>query len=224
MIFTKSTRLKMSPDLLEDIKSWTEEKRLEELKYISNSIPSSWEFIGFTFFIEGVSRGFTRQLVRTRNASFAQQSMRVTNVENSEYLTGPSIEKDETLKDYYEESMNDIRDSYQHLLEMGAAIEDARGVLPTNILTNIVMKIDMKNLTDMIKKRVGRRVQDEYRRVVDAMMIEAMRIYPWFHLFAKRDLIEISKNLEGMIVGNPDIPKEDQTKMFKMIDQLRSAL
>ena len=224
LLFTKSTRLELTPKLLDDFKSLSEEKRNEELKYMASTIPSSWEFVDFTFLIEGVTRAFTHQLVRTRVASFAQQSMRVTNLEGFNYLTGPSIEQNKLLKDKYDKTMSDIDDAYNVLVTSGAQIEDARGVLPTNILTNIIMKINMRNFIDMIKKRSGKRTQDEYRNVMDAATIEVVRVYPWFHMFAKLDLIEVAKTLEEKIMGNHFISKEDKTSMFKLVDQLRSAL
>ncbi len=75
LIFTKSTRLNMSPGLMDEIMSWSEDKKLAELEYMAATIPSSWEFVDYVFMIEGVSRAFTHQFVRSRNASYAQQTM-----------------------------------------------------------------------------------------------------------------------------------------------------
>jgi thymidylate synthase ThyX len=49
------------------------------------------------------------------------------------------------------------------------AIEDARGVLPTNIHTNIVAKFDLRTLADTMRKRASTRTQGEYRDVMDGM-------------------------------------------------------
>ena len=65
LIFTKSTRLTMSPGLMEDIASWPEEKKIEELRKISRTIKSSWEFLDTTFLIEGVTRAVAQQMTRT---------------------------------------------------------------------------------------------------------------------------------------------------------------
>jgi thymidylate synthase ThyX len=64
LIFTKNTRLTMSPDRLEEIAKWPLERKWNELEYMANTIPSSWEFCDYTFMIEGVTRAFTHQLVR----------------------------------------------------------------------------------------------------------------------------------------------------------------
>ncbi len=78
LLFTKSTRLNMTPDNFNKLKFMKPEDQMVELAYMANTIPSSWEFVDYTFLVEGVSRAYTHQQVRTRAASYAQQSMRVT--------------------------------------------------------------------------------------------------------------------------------------------------
>src|SRR5580693_6573241 len=75
--YTRSTRLNMSPGLLAEIQAKEDYEVLKELELAAGTIPSSWEFVQFTFIIEGVTRAFTHQLVRTRHASYAQQAMRI---------------------------------------------------------------------------------------------------------------------------------------------------
>ncbi len=77
LIFTKATRLTLSPGLLDEIRSRPQEDKMRELEYMANTIPSSWEFVDYVFLVEGVSRAYTHQQVRTRAASYAQQTMRV---------------------------------------------------------------------------------------------------------------------------------------------------
>jgi hypothetical protein len=98
LVFTKNTRLEMSAGGLAKYLSKPMMELLEELEYMANTIPSSWEFVDYTFMIEGVTRAFTHQLVRTRTASFAQQTMRVLNVSEGNEMgwtfgAGPSIAK-----------------------------------------------------------------------------------------------------------------------------------
>ena len=82
LIKSKNTRLDMSQS--ESI--LTDKQMDEEIDYIARTVPSSWEFINYTFLITGVSRAFTHQLVRTRTASYAQQAMRVTDQKDFKYL------------------------------------------------------------------------------------------------------------------------------------------
>ena len=96
LVFTKQTRLEMKPGLMTEIESWSEEDIYKELLYMANTIPSSWEFVEYKFLINDVTRAFTHQFVRTRTGSYAQQTMRVLNVNGWTYGTGPSVESNET--------------------------------------------------------------------------------------------------------------------------------
>jgi thymidylate synthase ThyX len=190
LIFTKSTRLEMKPGLMDEIRDWPWKKKAAELEYMANTIPSSWEFCHYTFLIEGVTRAFTHQLVRTRTASFAQQTMRVLNVGGWDYKKGPTIQDSS-----YDDCMVDIAEAYDRIIESGAKVEDARGILPTNILTNIVMGINLRTLAEMVRKRSSPRVQGEYR--------------------AAKDLDEEIKCMP--------IPEESIMHMMKLVDQMRQS-
>lgn len=225
MIFTKQTRLEMHPGLLGEIASWSKEKKLEELAYMANTIPSSHEFCDYTFLIEGVTRAFTHQLVRSRQWSFAQQTMRVLRVAGWEYGTGPTINDDVGRKGLYDDEMARISETYDQLLAAGASIEDARGILPTNILTNIVGKCNMRTFAETIHKRSSPRTQDEYRQVIDAMKAEVLRVHPWMSLFLERTVDKAIEDLQKEIDAVPKddiiMTKEWGTRMTKLLDQIR---
>jgi len=232
LIFTKSTRLEMKPGLFDEIwTNWDSARKLAELKYMANTIPSSWEFVDYTFMIEGVTRAFTHQFVRSRQFSFAQQTMRVLNVEGWDYLTGPSIdsrllktgEKDATIKDSYDGAMTFIADSYDEMIDAGANIEDARGILPTNILTNIVAKCNMRTFVELVRKRSSPRTQDEYRRVLDAMKEEVRKVHPWITLFVERDFDRAANDLcnEIKVLSETGLSKDVATRLIKYVDQMR---
>ena len=179
LIFTKNTRLNMTPKGLDEIISWPREKKIAEIKYMSKTIPSSWEMVDLIFCIEGVSRAFTHQLVRTRTASFAQQTMRIVDMSEFEYVTGPSIQNNKAASELYEAEMIAIQDCYADLIKAGAKTEDARGVLPTNIKTNICMKINLRAFSDLVRGRTSPRVQNEYGQVLAAMISETLKVWPW---------------------------------------------
>lgn len=179
LIFTKSTRLEMKPGLLKEIHDWDEERRNKELAYMANTIPSSWEMVNYTFSIEGVSRAFTHQFVRNRQGSYAQQTMRVLDVGGFEYITGPTIKGDPRLDALYRTTMNYIEMSYRLLIDKGASIEDARGILPTNIATNITAKYNLRTLSELARKRASARVQEEFRVVLASMVARVLEVHPW---------------------------------------------
>lgn len=186
LIFTKNTRLRMTGLGLQEIIDWPEEKKAAELEYMKNTIQSSWEFVDYTFMIEDVTRAFTHQLVRHRvGVSFAQQAQRAVDMSGFEYLTGPSIADDEVLARIYNGVMGDINDGYQTLLQANVNKQDARGVLPTNILTNICFKANLRTLHEMSLKRLCVKAQGEFQDVMRAIVAEVAIATPWASDFLK---------------------------------------
>lgn len=222
LIFTKRTRLEMKPEALREINEWSMARRLKELDYIANTNPGSWEFVHYTFLIQGVTRAFTHQLVRTRTAAYAQQTMRVLNVEGWEYLTGPTIAYRPELQRAYDTYMTDIAHGYNDLIEEGAKVEDARGVLPTNILTNIAVTMSLRTLVDLVRKRSSPRTQGEYREVLEVMKVAAVEAHPWLSLFTERTFDKAAKELDEEINSITGLTRHEQiARMLKLVDQMR---
>jgi len=185
LLFTKNTRLMNDDDSYSKISEWPEEKKQAELDYMLNTIRSSWEFIDYTFDVRDVSRGFTHQFVRTRQASYAQQSQRTVDMVGFSYYTPDRFYEPENEKQklIYDQAMEAINMNYQQLRELGIPAEDARGILPTNIHTNIVAKFNLRTLSEMAKSRLSPRAQGEYQQVFKLMVKEVVKIHPWAEPF-----------------------------------------
>lgn len=182
LLFTKNTRLMDDEDAYKQIASWPEDAKQKELDYMLQTIRSSWEFIDYTFNVRDVSRGFTHQFVRTRQASYAQQSQRTVDMFGFSYYTPDRIENNPEALEAYGKAMADIADAYQKLRDLVPA-EDARGILPTNIHTNIVAKFNLRTLSEMAKSRLSPRAQGEYQQVFKLMVAEIVRVHPWAEPF-----------------------------------------
>lgn len=229
LLFTKNTRLNMTVGGVVDVATWSPDQKYEQLKYMTNTNPGSWEFVDYTFLIERVTRAFTHQLVRTRHASYAQQTMRVLDVSTGpgwEYLTGPSIKGNDKREKVYNGVMDIIAHTYKEMIVHGAEVQDARGILPTNILTNIVMKCNMRTFIELCRKRVSPRVQDEYRTVLEGMKMAVRRVHPWIDLFINRTFDQAAADLDNMIMelfedNTIAMSKERKTVMLKLVDQMR---
>lgn len=243
LVFTKSTRLEMKPELMDEIanRPWSEIEK--ELDYMSRTIPSSWEFVDYTFLITDVTRAFTHQFVRTRTGSYAQQTMRVLNVSGWDYATGPGlrcfeqnylsqdlscVSRVENPRDWYDREMNMIQMTYQEMIKAGVPVEDARGILPTNILTNIAAKFSLRTLCDLVRKRSSSRTQGEYRDVLDGMKSEVVRVHPWAVKFLERDFDRAAEELEDHVIGLAErslgaVTRDEVTTMIKLIDQMRQS-
>lgn len=225
LVFTKSTRLEMSPGLRKDISFWSDDKLSEELEYMSNTIPSSWEFVDYTFLLTGCTRAFTHQLVRNRHGSYAQQTMRILNVSGFTYESGPTIASYEDTQKIYDDAMENIQSSYKNLIDSGARIEDARGVLPTNIHTNIICKFNLRTLSELLAKRSSPRVQGEYREFVNGLADEILKVHPWSRWFLRNRKVEAAHKLDQLINSLFEIQGKSGTKentdAIKLIDILR---
>lgn len=183
LLFTKATRLTLNPGLLREIEGWSTERKKTDLTYMANTIPSSWEFVSYTFLVEGVSRAYTHQQVRTRAASYAQQSMRVVDQGTFDYVYTERNRKSPTALSLIDGCLEKIQETYRMLIDLGQPAEDARGILPTNIATNIICKFDMRTFVGLYQSRSGGRTQDEYQQVVTAMAHEVLKAHPWMDAF-----------------------------------------
>jgi flavin-dependent thymidylate synthase len=220
LIFAKNTRLEMSPSLLDEIKGWSPDRKLRELEYIANTIPASHEFVHLTFLVTGVTRAFTHQFVRSRTFSFAQQTMRVLDVKGWEYGTGPTILADKNKQARYDNAMRAVDGVYRELIDQGAAVEDARGILPTNIHTNIMMSCNLRGFIELVQKRSSPRVQVEYRAVLEAMKQAVLEVYPWVGVFLARSFDRAVQDLTQEIEDLPT-SRDHKMKLHKLMDQVR---
>lgn len=215
LLFTKQTRLAQSPGLLEEIREWPMEKKLAELDYMLGTIQSSWEFCDYTFLIDGVTRAFTHQLVRTRQGAYAQQSQRTVAMEGFQYITTGEVLavdnmpvkgtadhpnaalhsemgrlvrdmfKIDNVANIYDITMQAIGLGYLRMLQLGVPPQDARGVLPTNITTNIVAKFNLRTLSEMARLRLCTRTQGEYQEVFRAMRKAVIAVHGWAEPFLR---------------------------------------
>lgn len=127
-----------------------------------------------------------RQLVRHRTASMNEMSLRYSKATDEFYVpdlsrmnTQSSTNKQcssEELVEWPAETRNLISvfnenayDGYTALLESGLSRELARGILPVNGYTEVVWKIDLKNLMHFLKLRLHSHAQKEIQWLAQAM-------------------------------------------------------
>jgi len=179
LLYTKNTRLQGSQSFL-DVCSMHYDEKMKHLEYMKDTIQSSWEFVDYTFEISGVTRAFTHQLVRTRTASFAQESQRTIDAHQHEVInTCDEHSRAYTL--YASENMI----NYKDLLDRGVPVQDARGLLPTNISTSIIVKLNLRTIHDMGLLRLCTRAQGEYQRAFRLIKESIVELHPWAEQFIK---------------------------------------
>lgn len=224
LIYTKSTRLEQGSDTRTKIEAMSDEEKDKELEYMANTIPSSWEFVDFVFEIKNVTRAFTHQFVRTRTGSYAQQTMRMLNKKEFTYRIPPRIKENKELNAAYCDMMKSIQQRYDSLIANGVEVEDARGILPTNIHTNIIAKFNLRTLAEMGRSRTGYRTQDEYREVMEMMIASVLKRYPWCEKFISPPAKDHLKKVEDMLVTlKPLIKPEAFYDTMKSLDKVRKG-
>lgn len=195
LILTKNTRHLNCEygELMRKIRNMSYGEKISELKYVLNSVGSALEFVDYTFLIQGVTRAFTHQLVRHRvGTSFAQQSLRITDKEDFEYYLPDNIKNDEQKKIAYEKIMESISKSYEELLNLRVDLQDARGILPINVKTNILFKANLRSISDIVSERLCIRTQQEFRKVVQKIKEKILDIHPPLEVLFR---VSCAKNL-----------------------------
>lgn len=150
-----------------DLSSWI----LEGAKY-----PSVLEHVVFTFFISGISRVTSHQLVRHRLASYTQESQRYS-VVSKDYVIPQSI-KDKGFEDRFKSLVEETYKLYQEMVDAGIPYEDARYVLPQAVTTNMLMTVNLRELLHIACLRLSDEAQWEIRELVHRMINEVKKILP----------------------------------------------
>lgn len=129
-----------------------EQKMLDQIQRTQLQTPL--EFVHTSWLIQNVSRAWTHQAVRTRvGASFVQESLRFADKRSAGVLVSPDIWASAQSRNMYIESSLDAFKTYGDLIEAGVPIQDARGVLPHNVLTNMFAGYSLSALSGIARKR-----------------------------------------------------------------------
>ncbi len=142
---------------------------------------SPWEHCVYTFYIEGVSRVLTHQLVRHRLASYSQYSQRYKKMKEDmlETIIPPRIKlKGKEAEKIFEEATEQAARAYNKLLELGVPPEDARYLLPQAVQTKIIVTMNARELLHFFGLRTCTKAQWEIRALAWLMWKKVFQIHP----------------------------------------------
>lgn len=202
LLETKNTRMTGKP-----VAEMTDSEKQEHWRYMLDTIKSPFDFVDYIFDITEVSKNMTHQMVRTRTGAYQERTSRAQ--ESSAFdairpeafksiihwdnnLTEQEIQK-QALSDIWDDGMATIDALYQELRAAGAEIQDARGVLPSNMRTHITAKFNLRTLSEMAKNRLCTRTQGEYQNVFRAMVAAVLEIHPWANPLLQPSCIGVGK-------------------------------
>jgi flavin-dependent thymidylate synthase len=156
-----------------DLADITDEERVSAWEEaIATRLKAPMEFVNLHFFIEGVTRSFTHQMVRQRTAVFAQESMRfaVKRGLASEVALPPTIMESENAQAVWDRTMKNIEEAYDGLINAGIPAEDARALLPHATATRLNYNTNLRNLLEHAGNRLCTQAQFEWRHVFLGIM------------------------------------------------------
>jgi len=139
------------------------DKRFVEM-LIKNGHESVLEHLVITLRLV-TSRGVMAELTRHRMASFTVQSTRYVSYEKEipvilpMWLDSSTVDQEVT----WENAIYKAEQRYKELLVMGRKPEDARGVLPNDLATEIVMTANARELRHILKLRTAKGAHPDMR-------------------------------------------------------------
>lgn len=161
--------------------------------YIKNIIEQGHESVlehgSVSFYITGVSRSFTHELIRHRHLSFSQQSQRFVDESESEFVIPPALENLHlnspairaykqavfTAQSAYDDIVTELREQG---LERKQAREAARSVLPNCQETRIVVTGNHRAWREFLWKRLAPGADAEIREVATKLLSELCVVAP----------------------------------------------
>ena len=163
----------------------------------------------------------THQLVRHRIASYSQESQRYVDMSNNEFIYPEAYGRESTL---YEKSFYHSMKCYEDLIELGAAKEDARSVLPGACETRIVVTMNLRVLAHFMNERLCMRAQEPIRKLANAMKQAVL------NLFEKTEEKEIIRKLlvpkceVGVLHFCPEAKTCNRHKTAKEINSILNSI
>ena len=146
-------------------------------KIIKNGHLSIIEHNMYVFYVTGISRTTSHQLVRKRIASFSQQSQRYVNADNFVYIVPDEIKKSKYGVEY-EDLIKQSHLLYQKMIQEGIEKEDARYILPNATSTQLIVSMNAHALVDFFAVRICERSQWEIREIAERMLEEVRKVSP----------------------------------------------
>lgn len=196
----------------------TDTERAKLIKMvIGTGHTSTIEHVSFTFAIEGVSRVLTHELVRHRIASYSQQSQRYINGKNFVYVVPPTIAAKKKTRELFNQTIKDLGEKYQKLIDLGVPKEDARFLLPNATDVKIVITMNARSLFNFLSRRMCNRAQWEIRTMAILMHKELLKVAPKIFRYAG----PTCKNEDICWEGERHCGLPDKIKTIKLLSHVK---
>lgn len=167
-----------------------------------------------SFYIRGISRACSHEIVRHRHFSYSQRSTRYVDESEGNFIVPDCIAEDPEAMRIFSEAVVKAQEAYKQLYallwEKFAGVEDktlrrklarqaARMVLPNATETALVMTGNFRAWRHFIRMRASRHADVEIRKVAIAILKELQKVSP--AVFGDFQLIPLSDGTEEAIPG-----------------------
>jgi thymidylate synthase (FAD) len=129
-------------------------------------------------------RGVTHEIVRHRIASYSQESTRYCNYAKDKFGSELTFIKpcfwDENSEAFslWRAQMQIIEDNYKKLIAMGAAPEEARGILPNSLKTEIVVTMNLREWRHFFRLRASKAAHPQIREISIPLLEKMKELLP----------------------------------------------
>ena len=128
------------------------------------------------------SRGVAYELIRHRLCAFSQESTRYVKYEGEVEIIEPYWHKTSKQRQYitWESSINSSITAYQNLLRAGSSPQAARGVLPNDLKTDIVVTANIREWRHIISLRLEKDAHPDMRVAIQPLAQYLVERLPLF--------------------------------------------
>ncbi len=129
-------------------------------------------------------RGVSHEIVRHRIASYSQESTRYCNYCDEKFgkeltfIRPVFWKEDKERMRVWEESMQEIEDTYNKLIDLGAHPQEARSILPNSLKTEIIVTMNLREWRHFFKLRTAKRAHPQMRQIAGALLTDLSERLP----------------------------------------------
>jgi len=131
------------------------------------------------------NRGVTHELVRHRIAAYSQESTRYCNYSNDKFDNQLTFVRPSTWSEYSEEcrklwmdAIEQDEERYLQLVLIGLSPQQARGILPNDLKTEIVMSANFREWNHVFNLRCSKGAHPDIRNLMLPLLKEFAILYP----------------------------------------------
>ena len=130
------------------------------------------------------NRAIANELVRHRHCAFTQESTRYCQYDDLTVIRPGwldfSLEKNESTIKKYMEYLNKTQSLYRDMIKYGVPAEQARGILPLDTATTLVITANLREWMSVFKLRCDVASHPQMIELMSGIKEEFIRRLPWF--------------------------------------------